>query len=490
MITYEDFTSSQAAAANRLIDYAEGKQLNYLMKALNGDLDGGMGYRYDWLKRGYIPIVRNIVEPIVEKSCAGLFNQDPVLAILPSTSGTPVVDARLNELLMHCDFQEFAQTWNFMSRLLRSTCVLLQKHIASERTTVNGIYKFDLEAGDSLIPTLLHVGNSVVRMNGTRTRIVALAYLTSGCPQDDSWSYRYIDDFVIRDIIVQHDQEIVVLDAVNEDGVVPAFMHYDQKKPRTGVWATVPEGLRTMQEMVNLHLTDMNFAMTTQKAQPLYTTSRFKRPGQAEPTTAVVGTIDTAVDRRLIQGREETPSIGGVGAIVYLDAPRDGSMPMLQHLGPEVDLTGQQEVIKGLIADLASDWSVNLKVGGVGSATSGFQLVVEEIDNLTLRDQRAKMFQASYRRLYAILHTLYPELTEGDLQVQFKASSLPVNKQEEEALWDTKIAGGRASVIDYLMSVEGLSREEAVARKAQIDADIGEEPENDVETVDEDEEIR
>src|SRR5262249_9206872 len=92
---------------------------------------------------------------------------------------------------------------------------------------------------------------------------------------------------------------------------------------------------------------------------------------------------------------------------------------------------------------------------------------------------RVIMFQASLRRMYSQLRRLYPELHAGQLIVDFPAASLPVNQKEQEQVWDLKIAGGRASVVDYLMAEEGLSEDEAKERAADIKAnneEFGQQP--------------
>ncbi len=470
MISKEDFITPLSVSANRLIDYYDGRQLSYVIKALNGDLDGGLGYRYDWRRRGYVPVVRNITAPIAEKSAGSLFDKQPTLEILPSTSPTaePVIDARLNEILMVSDFEDFTQNWNVLSRLLRSVCILLQKQVEGERETIGGIYRFDADAGDGLLPVLLHAGNSVVRMNALRTIVTEVAFLTNGTPGDAHWEYRYINSEVIEDRMVHNDAEVVVSRVPNPDGIVPAFMHYDTKKPRTGVWAPIPEDLRTMQELVNTHLTDLAFALASQKSQPLYTTARIKKPNESDEEYGVVGTIDSSIDTKLLNYKKEQPSIGGIGSIVYLESGKGGETPLIEHKGPSVDLASQQQIISDLIKDVASDWSVRIKVAGDGRVSSGFQLIVEEMDNLNLRQQRSHSFKASMRKFYAIMKRLYPELTDGELQVVFTPPSLPVNQREVEEIWGMKIAGNRASTVDYLMQVEGLTREEAIMRLQQI----------------------
>ena len=476
-INKDDFSSSQAAAANKLVDFFEGKQLNYVTKALNGDNGAGYGFRWKWAKRGFVPRMRNITKPIVEKSAGNLFVKPPKLTILPATSptATPVIDARLNELLTIADFSDFGQQLNYLSRLLRSVVVLQEKVIGETTETVDGIYRFTPTNGDLLVLNILHRGNSVVRMNATRTKITELAYLVEGCPSEDEWEYRYLNGEVDEIVKVKGDKEIKRVPSFmddegvgigNIDGIVPAVMHYDTSKPRTGEWNWIPEDLPSFQELVNTHLVDLEFALAKQKGQTLFTDAEFRSgdDGAVEPLTRA-GTRENAQQMPINRKPTEGAVASGIGAVVQLKANKDATKaPYVEFKGPDVDLAGQDAVVRQLSIDLASDWSVNLKVGGSGSASSGFQLIVEELDNLALREQRTVSFQATLRKMYAQLQLLYPELMRGELIVEFQGAHLPVNQKENIEVWQAKFAAGVASPIDYLMAEESLSRDEAEKR--------------------------
>jgi hypothetical protein len=121
-----------------------------------------------------------------------------------------------------------------------------------------------------------------------------------------------------------------------------------------------------------------------------------------------------------------------------------------------------------MIKAIAYDWSVNIRAEGSGHANSGFQIIVEEMDSLQLREKRAQTFQAGFRRLYKILQLLYPTLPAGELRVRWAPPSLPVNTSEMESMWQLRIAGGRASVLDYLREVKGMDDETAMEKIQEI----------------------
>lgn len=470
MITYKDFSNdehSDAYRARKLLDQYDGNQTKWVEARLNGAIRGGWGYRYKWLERGFEPHCRNIVKPIVEKS-SNLFQNPAKYEILPSydAKATPVVDAKLHQILSAGDWHEFAQQLDRITRLLRSTCVYQTKVVPDGTMTEGGIYRFNEDRGDQWVPMLLHVGNSVVKMNLARTKITELAYLTSGTPGDfNGWSYMYVSSDVIEERLVEHNKESVIPGTrrINPDGLVTASMFYDTDKPRAPhVWAKVPEDIGSFQDMFNTHLTDLAFALATQKGQTLIITNA-KIQSTEEPSYSISGIESTQVKPT------EEATIGGIGSVMALTSPPNATQaPTADFKGPSVDLKSHYDVMAGLVEDIAFDWSVRLKMSGQGSASSGFQLVVEEMDNLELRQTRAKSFQGAMRRFYDIMSAMYPELTDGMLQVVFAPPSLPVNNQEELNLWTQKIEKNLASVVDYFMAVDNLSQEEAIAKALEV----------------------
>jgi hypothetical protein len=87
------------------------------------------------------------------------------------------------------------------------------------------------------------------------------------------------------------------------------------------------------------------------------------------------------------------------------------------------------------------------------------------------------MFEAGFKRLFkaikAVLNTYMPSTFSEDAELfaQFSAPSLPVDQTADEQLWTVRISQGRASRVDYFMEKFGMTREEALAKVAEIDAD-------------------
>jgi ABC-type amino acid transport substrate-binding protein len=56
------------------------------------------------------------------------------------------------------------------------------------------------------------------------------------------------------------------------------------------------------------------------------------------------------------------------------------------------------------------------------------------------------------------------------LFIEFSKPELPVDEKASEEVWTMRIDSGRASRVDYFMAVMGMSRNEAEAKVAEIDA--------------------
>ena len=482
----KDFNSKQAKHTNKLLDYYEGRQKKHLVDILDGKCDG-YGKRTNWKERGIVPRTRNITKSIVDKSGL-LFNKPPKLTIAIQNELTPVTDPVFNQIMESADWLETFQNVDVYTRLLKSVVLLQQKYIPSDTTTVNGQYQFDQSNGDALIFNILHQGNSLVQMNPQRTAITCLAFITVDPDADGNFSYRLItvDEIIDVDVTTANDssnvaggvKETIVGREANPDGFVPASFFYDINKPRTGYWVDVPEDLKDLQELLNIHLTEQEYAMSWQKAKSAVITADIKNSDDNKGSIAVPAAQPghtpggaTWEDVPFYQQKTIT-NLGGLGSVIKLGVDDAGAPGKLSFEGPTTDLKALQDVMDTLVDAVASDWDVNLKYGGGGSATSGFQLVVEEFNNYELRDKRSQSMVAGFRRFYQITQALYAgQITEGMLQIEFAAPNVPINKAELEQIWSSRIDNNRASNIDYLMEMYGLTEAEAEAKQAKIIAD-------------------
>ena len=480
-ITYKDFFDGDSYIASKLVELYQGEQAGYVKKRLDGKCDG-LGERKNWKTRGYIPRFRNIIKPIVDKS-GMLFNDTPTFELHYPETGEIIVDKTFNDLMSSIDADEFFQNVDTFTRLLKTTIVLWQQYIPEDTTTTEGVYQFDKNRGDALLPILLSRANTIVRTDFTGRVITELAYITSDDMDmddiekgDENWTFRYIDNEVINDYLVDvlKDKEILVSSQPNVHGFIPATTFHDTAVPLNSFWNELPEDIANMQDMYNLALTDTEFSIAWMKQKTLFVNADIvdtdNQNGYVLPTAQTghtdAGEVYHQMDRW--SGNPTKSGLGGLGSAIRLKNDDQGNTPLVQFLGPETDLKMLDDIINNLVVEVANDWSVNLKYAGSGRANSGFQLVVEELDNLNLRKKRAQFFTASFRRAYRVLKRLYPTLPDAELEIQFAKPNLPVNQVENENLWSQKIAEGRASIIDYLMEVSSMDMEAAIKKAHEI----------------------
>ena len=468
-LTFNDLTGDETVEAQKLLDYYDGEQIEYLVRDLNA-------HRKEWKERNIIPRVRNITKTIVDKSGL-LFNEPPTLEIVSAAGSKPVTDDTFTSLMERSDWVEFFQNVDVYTRLLKSVCILQQKYIAADTSTQNGVYVPNVQAGDALLLTLLTRANAAVALDVTGTQIIELAFLTSDIAPGGDFTYRDITPDLITDWTVHNQKETCTESKPNPDGLVPATMVYDVNRPRKGAWVNPPEDIISLQEAVNLAFTDTEFAIAHQKQKTLFTNAHLvgsNGKGASSPMLGIPhaeeGFTPAGTNYPSSTVGNSTAAMGGLGNVVTLTTGDPSVAPTVKFDGPVSDLDKLTAVIDSLIKGIAYDWSVSLRSEGSGKANSGFQIIVEEMDNLQLRAKRAQSFQAAFRRFYEITQRLYPVLTQGRLRVQFAPPSLPVNTAEQEQLWSTKIEEGRASVLDYFKSVEGLTDDEAWEKIEEIQA--------------------
>lgn len=427
----------------KALAYLDGEIEEQVVKALNNGSKG----RRNWQSRGFIPRFRSLVRPIVTKS-GMLFNDEPPILevysfgqVTPNERDTKI----LNDELSKIDFNEFLITLDETVRLLKSVLVLTQ---------------YDQEE-KQLHLTLLHKGNSGV-VTDLKGKIIGLIYETA----DDA--YRIFTETEIYDI-VEDEQDNLFVTAVqpNPYGIVPVTPFYDTNKPRCGIWNEPGMDLVNINETYNLHLTDMEWAMSWSKQPTLFTNCRF----DADQNDTNLELSQQWGSKFPTQVPSQEGVIGGPNKAVFLTSNGVDS-PFVEYKAPVFDAKTLDDVVQYWVKMIAEDWSV--RIDDVGTATSGFQLLVQELPNKELRRLRSKSFSAGMKRWYkqviVILNTAGYNLDPtGELYVELDRPSLPVDDKTDEEAWSIRISEGRASIIDYLMEKHGITKEEAIAMKTEID---------------------
>ncbi|MGH6646220.1 hypothetical protein [Aquabacterium sp.] len=443
----------EASEAHKSLDYFDGQQEQHVQRILNDPHRG----RANWADKGIHPITRNVTKMVVEKSGMIFKDRPPVLEVYPQNS-TAIDQAKtmlLSELLARTEFTEFCVNLDHVVRLLKTAVVLTQWDADQKQFT------FDL----------LHRGNCEVVISPSTRKMIALIHRTStggGVDNYQLWTLAEVLE------IEHHDNGSLTIASreANTFKAIPATVFYDTNIPRTGFWVEQDKSLVRLNEEINLHYTDSAFALMWQKMQTPVTNLH---PAGSTDNRAL-GPIARGLDALGLSSAasQARTLLAGPGDVVVLDS-QGVDNPFFDWKGPKADLVGLENVVNQWIKNYASDWSVRTKVDGEGSANSGFQLIVEELPNLDLRATRQRMFEQSFKRLYKVVARVYntalsaPVFSEdAELFAQFHKPKLPVDQNQQEIMWTQRINDGRATVIDYLIQEQGMTKDEADAKYLEI----------------------
>jgi hypothetical protein len=437
--------TDKAKDAMRALNYFDGQQEKELIAVLDDPYRG----RAEWKRKGITPRFRNLTKMIVEKS--GLLFKDaaPVLEVFAQNKVTPeeVPTQLIAEELAKLEWAQEAMKLDQTVRLLKTALLLIQWDSDEKQLTLD----------------ILHRANCEVIISPATKKPRALIHRYSGGSEDGSYTI-----WTPTEIIELHQQEHGVVVAgqpvPNPYGVIPVAVFYDTNGPRTGFWVEQDKSVVNLNEMVNLHITDSEYSIKWSK---LSTGITNMRPASDQRSSEKIGT-KSSVDAVTV--------LGGPGEVVVLDSMGVES-PFFKYEAPQIDLLSLDNVVNTWIQSCAADWSVKVHTTNTTAANSGFQLMVEEMANLDLRKQRQRMFENSFKRFYRTIarilntangHTVLDE--HAEMFAKFSKPALPVDEAAQEEIWSRKIAEGRATVIDYFMQVEGLSKEEALKKHEEISA--------------------
>lgn len=439
-----------AMFARKAINYYDGKQPEELIKALSNPTN----FRKNWREKGLQPRTRNITKAIVDKSGLLFSGNQPLLEVWTNGAVNQQASETFLNLMDSADWIEFFANFDNQVRMLKTGLVLVQWD------PINNKPIFDA----------LHRGNCAIAVD-PNTRMVTDLLMITGEDAEDLDDFRHFTAETITDYEYEEDTKQLSIKAQypNPYGIIPVAPFHDTNTPRYGLWNTAPTDLIGLNEMYNLHIMDSEYSAAWSKVKTLFTNADIS--GSSNTTETYVDP-QTGIPRQV----PASPStVGGPGRIVTVDSP-PGTSPYVEYKGPDVNLTPIEDIFSQWVKDFAGDWSVRLESSGDASATSGFQLIVEEMPNLELRRQRQKMFQAGFARLYKVMAFMTATIPgvnlplDGILYVTFGIPSLPVDDKAQEEVWSRRISEGRASRIDYFMETKGLSKEEAIAKVAEIDS--------------------
>lgn len=447
----EMLNTKQAEKAQRSLDYYDGDQEKHLINVLNKQ-------RSDWKTKKLNPRFRPITRMVVEKSGMLFKDQMPKLGIFDAqlvTENKPATEL-LYELFGKEAFAEFWTNFDQILRLLKTACVFVQ---------------WDDEE-KMYCPGILHRANMEVVLSPINRKVIGIIHQVAS----NMWRV-WTNDEVVD--ILQNDDSIggnVLYSTTtqpNTYGVIPMTPFYDTNVPRQGFWVEQDESLVSINELYNLHLTDSEYSVLWSKMSTMFTNMRPSgEQGSSSVETAEV--FNSALPRQVPVSAMSAGVLAGPGQAVVLDSMGVDN-PFVEYRNPNIDLKAADETVDNWVRNFAADWSVRLEMLGQARAASGFQFIVEEMPNLELRKQRQRMFESGFKRLYRILRSVHNVSTgvgafpeDSQLFVKFEPPALPVDQQVQETVWSQRISEGRATDIDYHMKVEGISKDEAMAKFLEI----------------------
>jgi len=449
---FSDYLSTTVAEdARKIIDYYDGKQDDYLKKQLS-DIQSG---RKDWETRGLIPRKRNITKMIINKS--GLLTSDKLPNIeVHNINGDIDEDATnlLSSILLKADYEDTVRNIDPIIRAIATARWLVQWDNTKSK------FVFDILG--------LHNAATVI---DEYKNLIMLIYMTS--QSKAKTTYRVFTDELIQDIeIKENGVEAITKSIPNQYGMIPMATFHDTIKPRMGDYNIPSTDIVQLNEIYNLHITDSEYAIKYMKYGTWVTNC------EVQGTSPVSNSVPSESYNRALPfqapNTNETEVIIGPSQVVHLNTMGVDSV-YFEWKSPDIQLQPLDDIITSWVHSYANDWSVNIKTAGQASATSGFQLVVEEIDNLELKKTRAKQFSAGLEEVCNLVMKITNMVSPGTFNEELKPviifsnPILPVDETQEENVWSLRLREGRASRLEYFMTKFDLTKEQAKERIKEID---------------------
>lgn len=451
------FAQTYPKNAQRSLMYLDGDQKEELCRSLNH-------VRKHWKEQGVIPRTRNITAPVVEKSAKLFKDGPPVFAVYTNDVNKP--DEKQTQALMNLlapsDFGSFLLNFQKVVRLLSTGVVLVSYDTKKDQLTLD----------------ILHRANTIVMQDPIYKEVVLVLYKLN-TDQQGTDHYRAWDQFKIYDIAAPASVGIgittvsIVNTQPNPWGIVPIVPFYDLSPPRVGFWKEADMSLVDCNESYNLHLTESEWTMRLQKTPYTFHNLELKpvdNGQQLELSDAISG-----VPRMFVPTATQLVP----GSLIYCEANAPTG-PWLQESSVSTDMKAMDAVFADRVNTVAADWSVRLQQVGDGGAAakanSGFQLIIMELPNTELRQAQQRQWEQSFslffRLVKKIWNSAHPFTFSDDAQLytDFNDPDLPVDIVASEQVWDLKIGGDRASVIDYYMTELGMTKDEAIAHADEVQA--------------------
>lgn len=444
----------QKALTSRVLDTYDTGGRKHTMEYYNT-------FRKNAVADGIQIMVRNFFKMVVDKSGMLWNSKEPVLEVWEpgADQADDIQSAAALGIMQKAQWVEFFTNLDPIVRALRTVYVLPHFDPMKKR------WAFDL----------LHQENCAVVNDEYGTPIMGMYYVGKA-PGGFKWRVYTPEDY--KDIIVDSNgNEKIGESQPNPLGMVPFAPFHDTNVPRYGEWNAIPMDLLDANHHVNVAYTDSAFTSMWIKNPTLYTDAELEAPIDENGNPQVEIQIKQFANKALPTAVASAPGTlaGGPGRVIGVKSTNDSGSVFAEFLAPSAPLKELDDVVQNWMINFAADWAVNARTAGTGSADSGFKLIVEEMPNLELRKKRQRMQEAGFKRLWEIIRVManqagVPVTLTGELYVKFAAPELPVDEKATEDVWDRRIQQGRATRVDYFMAVQGLTRDEAERKIAEIDA--------------------
>lgn len=372
------------------VDYLENDMLCHIKTLLDFHLK-------DWRNRKFVPVFENPTKILIERS-AKSYKESPKRTVTLNGELSEGLTESYNDLLRGTNLNFISQDLDHRARLFTASLLLPQ---------------FD-EESQNLTLTVLSRNNSEVLFNRVTGEIDGIMYTTGfrcihGGQKSHIWTKDNIFDFEDDKLINTED---------NPYGIIPVAILNDTRPPLGELWRYKSwEQLIQLSDGVNLFNTEALF------------NARY----------AMVGSPVTNMDipEGLVRGIDAPLALGSSG----------GETPFFEFAAPTANVTEFMAWFKPFRETIADEWGVNLNIAGSGTADSGFKLIVEEFENIELRQTRivaAKQFEEDLYQVFAAMSVVHDWGldAEGRGVADFVEPALPVNKTEEWAITEKQLATG------------------------------------------------
>ena len=435
MSSYKDLidnlTSKSVKSAQVAVDYLENDMLTHVENMLS-QVHGVK----EWRKRGFLPIFENPTRIMVERSSKS-YKEAPKRSVVVGESTSEGQTEIYNDLLKTTNINFIGQDLDARARLLKASILLPQVDMDGQG---RGSGKINL--------SVLSRNNCDIKINRMTGEIEGLLYTSGIVGLHDGQIYHHWTPELITDI----EGDKVTGERENPYGMVPAAILHDTRPPASGKLWSYPSWEQLIQFSDGLNLFN---------TEALYN-ARF----------AMVGAPVT--NMKIPEG-----TVIGIGAPLKLGDSAGGDTPFFEYSSPSANVTEFMAWLQPFKEAIADEMGVNLNYAGGGSAESGFKLIVEEFENIELRQQRiiaAKQFEQDLYHVFAVMSQVHDwKLDINGIGVaDFTEPALPVNKIEDWTIAKEQLALGILSPEEYWqMQDPDLTIEQLAVKRRAYDKSRG-----------------